>query len=85
MTTPDFVLYIFINKKKYLRLNPSLLLLNADYVLKRLMNNWMETIALLQEQLQHSANINILSYGEKMSAIIPLHNLLTVRAWAWEY
>ena len=49
------------------------------------MNYWMETIALPQEQVQHTASIDILSYGEKMSAITPLHDLLTVGVCAWEY
>lgn len=49
------------------------------------MKYWMETIALPQEQVQQTANIDILSCGGKMSAIIPLHGLLTVGRWAWEY
>lgn len=53
---PSFGLFIAISKKKFLRLNPSLLLLNADYGLRRLMDNWMETITLPQEQLQHSTS-----------------------------
>lgn len=44
----------------------------------------METVALPREQAQHAANIHILSYGEKMSAIIPLHGQISVEVWARE-
>lgn len=55
MTAPGFGLYIAISKTQFLRLNPGLLLLNADYGPETLMNNWLETITLPQEQLQLSA------------------------------
>lgn len=42
------------------------------------MKYWMETVALPREQVQHTANVDILSFRGKMSAIIPPHGPLAV-------
>lgn len=74
---PGFGLYLAISKKSF-KVKSKSFALKRRLWHKRLMNNWMETIVLPQEQVQNTANIDILSHGGKMNTIIPLHGLLTV-------